>query len=64
MYVGDDADDVAAELAARPSKTEYAAGAIGAYAALTSKGLVRIVGAGIAAWVGYKAYKSRDVMPL
>jgi hypothetical protein len=57
MYVG---DDDAVELASgKPSGTELAGGAVAAYVALSSKGLVRLVAGGIAAWVGYRAYKAR-----
>lgn len=53
MYVGD------AELASgKPSGAELAGGAVAAYVALSSKGLVRLVSAGIAAFVGYRGYRA------
>jgi hypothetical protein len=57
MYVG---NDDAAELASgKPTTKDLAAGAIAAYVALSSSGLVRLASAGIAAWIGYRAYRSR-----
>lgn len=57
MYVGDDA----AVTPAKPAVTskELAVGVLAAYVALSSHGLVRLASAGIAATVGYRAYKAR-----
>lgn len=57
MYIGDTPPEVVAT--GKPSAKELAAGAVAAYVALSSSGLVRLVSGGIAAWVGYRAYKSR-----
>jgi hypothetical protein len=59
MYVGDD-DAVDNALAVpKPSPRELAVGAIAAVVALQSRGITRLAAAGIAAWVGYRAYKAR-----
>lgn len=54
MYVGDDGIATG-----KPSGNELAVGAVSAYVALSSRGLVRLASAGIAAWIGYRAYKAR-----
>ncbi len=59
MYVGDDASPPA-----KPSNRELGAGAVAALVAMNSTGLVRLASAGIAAWVGYRAYKARGVSTL
>ena len=56
MYVG---DDVAPVASGKPSGKEIAVGLGAAAVALSSSGLVRLVSAGIATWIGYRAYKSR-----
>lgn len=61
MYVGDDAATAPTTAIAtgKPSGKEIAVGLGAAYVALSSSGLVRLASAGIAAWVGYRAYRAR-----
>lgn len=57
MYVGDDeAVDKAVEA---PSTKELGVAAIAAIVALQSKGITRLAATGIAAFIGYRAYKAR-----
>ena len=56
MYVG---DDEAVENAVKPSGRELAVGAVAAVVALQSRGVTRLVAAGIATLIGYRAYKAR-----
>lgn len=49
MYVGDDAAP------AGLSTQEKVAGALGLWAALSGRGLLRVAGIGVASWVAYKA---------
>jgi len=56
MYVG---DDEAVEHALKPAPRELAVGAVAAVVALQSRGITRLVAAGIASWVGYRAWTSR-----
>lgn len=58
MYVGaDDVDVVPAT--GKPSTKELGFGAVAAVVALQSRGITRLVSGGIAAWIGYKLYRSR-----
>lgn len=57
MYVGDDA--AVENAVAMPAGAELAAGAVAVLVALQSRGITRLVAGGIAAWVGYRAYKAR-----
>ncbi len=58
MYVGDD-EAVETALLGKPTGKELAVGAVAAVVALQSKGVTRLVAAGIASWVGYRAYRAR-----
>jgi hypothetical protein len=55
-YVG---DDDAVDKAVAPSPKEMGVGAIAALVALQSRGLTRLAAAGIAGWIGYRAFRSR-----
>lgn len=56
MYVG---DDDAVENAVKPTTGELAIGAVAAVVALQSRGATRLVAAGIATLIGWRAYKTR-----
>ncbi len=55
MYVGDDG-----LATGKPDTKEMVTGAVAAIVAWKSTGIVRLAAAGIAAWVGYRAYKARQ----
>ncbi len=57
MYVGD--DDAVEKATTTPSQKELAVGAIAVIVALQSKGITRLAAAGIASYIGYRAYKAR-----
>lgn len=56
MYVG---DIPTVDPVTPPTKNELAAGAVAALVAWKSRGIVRLAAGGIAAWIGYRAYKSQ-----
>lgn len=61
MYVGDDAPAAPAAVPAPSglaalSTGEKVAGGIALYAALGQRGLMRLAGIGVSAWLGYKAF--------
>ena len=57
MYVGD--DEAVDKAVAAPSPKELGVAAVAAIVALQSKGITRLAAAGIAGWIGYRAYKAR-----
>lgn len=57
MYVGD--DDVIDKVTQAPSPKELGVGVVAAIVALQSRGTTRLAAAGIAAFIGYRAYKAR-----
>ena len=57
MYVG---DSDAVEKATTPSNAELGIGAAAAYLALHSQGITRWGAAGLAAWIGYRFWQSRQ----
>lgn len=59
MYVGDDEAVETAVAIPKPSPKELAVGAVAVVVALQSRGITRLAAAGIAGYVGYRAYKSR-----
>lgn len=57
MYVG---DSDAVEKATTPSSTEMGLGALAALVALKTKGITRWGAAGLAGWIGYRLWQSRQ----
>ena len=57
MYVGD--DDAVEKAVAAPSSKELLVGAVAVIVALQSKGVTRLAAAGVASYIGYRAYKAR-----
>ncbi len=57
MYIGD--DEAVEKAVTVPSKKEIGAGVVAALVALQSRGITRLVAAGIASWVGYRVYRAR-----
>jgi hypothetical protein len=59
MYVGDDDAVETAVAPPKPTTKDLAIGAVAALVALQSRGVTRLAAAGVAGYIGYRAYKSR-----
>ena len=57
MYVGD--DDAVEKAVQAPSAGELGLGIIAAIVALQSRGATRLAAAGVAGFIGFRAYKAR-----
>jgi hypothetical protein len=57
MYVGD--DNAVDKAVVAPSATELLVGVAAVLVALQSRGITRFAAAGVASYVGYRAYKAR-----